>query len=124
MSESLCELSLHSRDKTNSKTRKTTDQNKKKKKNDDSKSDENPMDPENDTKDEDILPKKKSRGIYYNPLLYCTSATGKTYYLKYFRAYSYDHRMLLNDDYGACLSMSYVSSPCQLGSNDPTELDL
>ena len=62
------------------------------------------MVPENDTKeDEDILlgtPKKKSRGIYYNPLLYCTSSTGKTYYFKYFRAYPYDHRMLLNDDYG------------------------
>ena len=103
MSELLCELSLNSRDKTNSKTKKKTDQNKKKK-NDDSKSDENPMDPENDTKkDEDILlgtPKKKSRGIYYNPLLYCISSTGKTYYFKYFRAYPYDHRLLLNDDYG------------------------
>ena len=31
MSDSLCELSLHSRDKTNSKTKKKTDQNNKKK---------------------------------------------------------------------------------------------
>ena len=45
-------------------------------------------------------PKKKSRGIYYNPLLYCTSSTGQTYYFKYFKAYPYDHRMLVNDDYG------------------------
>ena len=41
-------------------------------------------------------PKKKSRGIW----LYCTSSTGKIYSFKYFKAYPYDHRMLLNDDYG------------------------
>ena len=103
MSESLCELYLHSGDKTNSKPKIKTDQNKKKK-NDDSKSDENPMDLEVNIKEgEDILldtPKRKSGGFYYNPLLYCTSSTGKTYYFKYFRAYPYDHRMLLNDDYG------------------------
>ena len=102
MSESLCEPSLHSRDKPNSKTQKKSDQKKKK---NDSKPDETPMDLEVDTKEDEsrILlgtPKKESRGIYYNPLLYCTSSTGKTYYFKYFKAYPYDHRMLLNDDYG------------------------
>ena len=102
MSESLSELSLHPRDKLNSKTQKKSDQEKKK---NDSKPDDTPMDLEIDTKEEEsrILlgtPKKQSRGIYYNPLLYCTSSTGKTYYFKYFKAYPYDHRMLINDDYG------------------------
>ena len=63
------------------------------------------MDLEVDTKEDESrtqlgTPKKKSRGIYYNPLLYCTSSTSKTYYFKYFKAYPYDQRMLLNDDYG------------------------
>ena len=102
MSESLCEPSLHSRDKPNSKTQKKNDQKKKKY---DSKPEETPMDLEVDTKEDEsrILvgtPKKEGRGIYYNPLLYCTSSTGKTYYFKYFKAYPYDYRMLLNDDYG------------------------
>ena len=104
MSKSPCEPSLHSRDiKTNPKTQKA-DQKGEKKKND-SKPDESPMDLEDKTKGDECrillgTPKRKSRGIYYNPLLYCTSPTGKTYYFKYFRTYPYDHRMLLNDDYG------------------------
>ena len=102
MSESLCELSLHSRDNPNSTTQKRSNQEKKK---NDSKPDDTPMDLEVDTKDDGsrILlgtPKRKSRGIYYNPLLYCTSSTSKTYYFKYFKAYPYDQRMLLHNDYG------------------------
>ena len=56
------------------------------------------------------LTPKKMKEVYYWTLLkrkvevstrlYCTSSTGKTYYFKYFKAYPYDHRMLLNDDYG------------------------
>ena len=99
MSESLCEPSLHSRDNPNSTTQRKSDQKKKK---NDSKPGDTPMDLEVDTKEDEsrILldtPKKKSGGIYYNPLLYCTSSTGKTYYFKYFKAYPYDHRMLLNE---------------------------
>ena len=100
MSKSPCAPSLHSRD---TKTNPKADQKGEKKRNN-NKPDEAPMDLKDVTKEyEDILlgtPKKKSRGIYYNPLLYCTNSTGKTYYFKYFRAYPYDHRMLLNDDYG------------------------
>ena len=102
MSESLCVLSLHSRDNLNSKIQKRSDQKKKK---NDSKPDEPPMDIELDNKEDEsrillATPKKSSRGIYYNPLFYCPSSIGKTYYFKYFKAYPYDHRMLLNDDYG------------------------
>ena len=100
MSESLCEPSLHSRDSSKSKstTQRKGDQRKKK---NDSKPDGIPIDLEVGTKEDErsILldtPKKKSRGIW----LYCTSSTGKTYSFKYFKAYPYDHRMLLNDDYG------------------------
>ena len=100
MSESLCEPSLHSRDSSKSKSTTQKESDQKKKKND-SKPDDTPMDLEVDTKEDEsrILlgtPKKKSRGIW----LYCTSSTGKTYSFKYFKAYPYDHRMLLNDDYG------------------------
>ena len=102
MSESLCELSLHSRDNPKSTTPRKSDQKMKK---NDSKSDDTLMDLEVDTKEDEsrILlstPEKKSRGIYYNPLLYCTSSTGKNYYFMFFKAYPYDHRILLNDDYG------------------------
>ena len=108
MSESLCELSLHSRDKSKSKstTQRKSDQKKKKH---DSKPDDTPMDLEVDPKKMKEVyywstPKKKSRGIW----LYCTSSTGKTYYFKYFKAYPYDHRMLLNDDYGEPIKCQYL----------------
>ena len=100
MSESLCEASLHSRDsfKCKSTTQKESEQKKKK---NDSKPDDTPMDLEVDTKEDKSrmllgTPKKTNRGIW----LYCTSSTGKIYSFKYFKAYPYDHRMLLNDDYG------------------------
>ena len=100
MSESVCEPSLHSRDKSKSKStnQKVSDQ---KKNNNDSKSDDTPMNLEVDTKDDKSrnslgTPKKKNRGIW----LYCTSSTGELYSFKYFKAYPHDHRMLLNDDYG------------------------
>ena len=98
MSESLCEPSLHSRDKSKSTTQKKSTQKKKK---NDSKPDNTPMDLEVDTKEDESriplgTPKKESRGIW----LYCTSSTGKTYYFKYFKAYPCDHKMLLNNDYG------------------------
>ena len=44
--------------------------------------------------------KKKSRGHYYNPLVYHTNVTGKTYYYQYFKPYSHDYRMLQNDEKG------------------------
>ena len=98
MSESLCEPSLHSRDKCQSKSTTQKENDQKKKKND-SKPDDTPMNLEVDTKDESRMllgtPKKKNRGIW----LYCTSSTGKTYSFKYFKAYPHDYRMLLNDDY-------------------------
>ena len=91
MSKSLHESSLHSRDTRNNtsyKIQEKADQKGKKKRNN-NKPDETPMGLRDDPKeDEDILlgtPRKKSRGIYYNPLLYYTSSTGKTYYSKYFR---------------------------------------
>ena len=75
------------------------------KKKNDSKPDETPMDLEDDIKEDEsrILlgtPKRKSRGIYYNPLVYCTSSTGKIYYFKYFKTYPHDHRMLQNNQKG------------------------
>ena len=98
MSESVCESSLHSRDSSKSMTQKESDQ---KKNNNDSKPDDTPMNLEVDTKEDKSrnslgTSKKKNRGIW----LYCTSSTGKLYSFKYFKAYPYDHRMLLNDDYG------------------------
>ena len=100
MSASICEPSLHSRDKSKSKStnQKVSDQ---KKNNNDSKPDDTPMNLEVDTKEDKSrnslgTPKKKNRGIW----LYCTSSTGKLYSFKYFKAYPHDHRMLLNDDYG------------------------
>ena len=98
MSESLCEPSLHSRDKSKSTTQRKSDQTKKK---NDSKPDDIPMDLEVETKEDESrmllgTPKKKNRGIW----LYCTSSTSKTYSFKYFKAYPHDNRMLLNDDYG------------------------
>ena len=101
MSESVCEPSLHSRDKSKSKsaTQKESEQEQKKKKND-SKPNDTPMDLEIDTKeDEKRIPLSttmKEKGIW----LYCTSTKGKTYYFKYFKAYAGDHRMLVKDDYG------------------------
>ena len=100
VSESLCEPSLHSRDKSKSKFTTQKDSDQKKKKND-SKPDDTPMNLEVDTKEDKSrmllgTPKKINRGIW----LYCTSSTGKTYSFKYFKAYPHDHRMLLNDDYG------------------------
>ena len=43
---------------------------------------------------------KKSRGFHYNPLVYHTNVTGKTYYYQYFKTYSHDYRMLQKDDKG------------------------
>ena len=44
--------------------------------------------------------RKKSRGHYYNPLVYHTNVTGKTYYYQYFKTYSHDYRMLQTDEKG------------------------
>ena len=99
MSESVCEPSLHSRDKSKSKSATQKESEQKKKKND-SKPDDTLMDLEIDTKeDENRIPLSttmKEKGIW----LYCTSTKGKTYYFKYFKAYAGDHRMLVKDDYG------------------------
>ena len=99
MSESMCEPSLHSRDKAKPKSATQKESEQKKMKND-SKLDDTPMDLEIDTKeDEKRIPLSttmKEKGIW----LYCTSTKGKTYYFKYFKAYAGDHRMLVKDDYG------------------------
>ena len=42
----------------------------------------------------------KSRGYYYNPLVFHTNVTGKTYYYQYFKPSSHDYRMLQNDEKG------------------------
>ena len=44
--------------------------------------------------------KRRSRGHYYNPLVYYKSNIGKTYYYQYFKPYSYDYRMLQNNEKG------------------------
>ena len=107
MSESVCEPSLHSRDKSEAKStnQKVSYQ---KKNNNDSKPDDAPMNLEVDTKEDKSrnslgTPKKKNRGIW----LYCTSSTGKLYAFKYFKAYPYDHRMLVKDDYGEPIRCHY-----------------
>ena len=85
MFESMCEPSLHSRDKSKSKspTQMECEQNKKK---NDSKTDDTPMNLEVDTKeDENKIPLSttmKEKGIW----LYCTDTKGKTYYFKYFHS--------------------------------------
>ena len=45
-------------------------------------------------------PRRISRGHYYNPLVYYKGNKGKTYYYQYFKPYSYDFRMLQNDEKG------------------------
>ena len=99
MFESMCEPSLHSRDKDKSKSATQKESEQKKMKND-SKPDDTPMDLEIDTKEDEnritLSTTMKEKGIW----LYCTSTKGKTYYFKYFKAYAGDHRMLVKDDYG------------------------
>ena len=45
---------------------------------------------------------KKSRGYYYNPLLYYKRNIDKTYYYKYFKSYSHDHRLLISNNQCQC----------------------
>ena len=107
-SVSLCDSSLHSR---HTKTIHSEDQrNEQKKKNGNNKNEPSPMDFDDSNKadDEDYKPddkpkgktKRRSRGHYYNPLVYHKSNIGKTYYYQYFKPYSYDYRMLQNNEKG------------------------
>ena len=100
--------SLHSRD-TN--TIHSKDQrNDQKEKNGNNKDEPSPMDfDDNDKADNknnkpDDKPegktRKRSRGHYYNPLVYYKGNKGKTYFYQYFKPYSYDYRMLQNDEKG------------------------
>ena len=41
--------------------------------------------------------RQKSRGHYYNPLVYYIGVTDKTYYYQYFKPYSHDYRKLKNE---------------------------
>ena len=70
---------------------------------DEGKTEDNPMDLE-DNKTVKLKAEGKTRnkkkGIIYNPLVYHTNTTGKTYYYKYFKTYAYDYRMLQNDEQG------------------------
>ena len=45
-------------------------------------------------------PRRKSKGHYYNPLVYYKGNKDKTYYYQYFKPYSYDFRMLQKDEKG------------------------
>ena len=61
----------------------------------DNKSDESKLDQDGETK-------KKSRDHYYNPLVYYTNVTGKTYYFQYFKPYSHEYRLLKNETECQC----------------------
>ena len=106
MSESLHDSTLHSRDTTMNKILSKNQSNEQKKKNGDNITEENPMDFDKDNKtNKNSLngkTKKKSRGHYYNPLVYYTNVTGKTYYFQYFKAYSHDYRLLKNETECQC----------------------
>ena len=99
VSESPRESSLHSRD-TNI-IHSKNQRNEQKKKNGNNKNEASPMDLGDDnnktyeSKSEGKT-RKKSRCHYYNPLVYHTNVTGKTYYYQYFKTYSHDYRMLQN----------------------------
>ena len=101
VSESLHDSSLHSRDTTiiQSKNQRKAQN----KKSGDNKTEENPMNFDADNKsdegksEQDGKTRKKSRGHYYNPLVYYTNVTGKTYYFQYFKPYSHDYRLLKNE---------------------------
>ena len=44
--------------------------------------------------------RRRSRGHYYNHLVYYKGNKGKTYFYQYFKPYTYDYRMLHNDEKG------------------------
>ena len=64
--------------------------------------DSNKADGENNELDDKTegKPRRKSRGHYYNLLVYYKCNKGKTYYYQYFKPYSYDFRMLQKDEKG------------------------
>ena len=108
-SVSLCESSLHSRD--NPTKHSINQRNDQKEENGNNKNapmdfdDRNKADGaggENNRPDDKTegKPRRISRGHYYNPLVYCNRHKGKTYYYQYFKPYSYDFRMLQNDEKG------------------------
>ena len=105
VSESLHDSSLHSRD-TNT-IHSENQRNGQKKMSGDNHNEESPMDLGDDSNKTNEnkgngKTEKKSRGYYYNPLVYHTSVTGKTYYYQYFKPYSHDHRMLKAEQSREC----------------------
>ena len=72
-------------------------------KNGNNKDEPSPMDFDGSSKADDKpegKPRRRSRGHYYNPLVYYKGNKGKTYFYQYFNPYSYDYRMLQNDEKG------------------------
>ena len=112
------ESSLHSRDKTTTKTQQTDQKrkkkNKKKNKNrDPDETDETPMvlDDENN-KNSDVVSKKR-KGISYYPLLTYKRNIDKTFYYKYFRPYSHDYRRLRMEEECQCPKGELHSTKCE-----------
>ena len=106
VSESLEDSSLHFRDTiTIQSENQWKPQNKK---SDDNKTEENPINfdagnkSDENKSDQDGETKKKSRGHYYNPLVYYTNVASKTYYFQYFKPYSHDYRLLKNETECQC----------------------
>lgn len=71
---------------------------------------EDPMN--SDETEADGVMYKKSRGYYYNPLLYYKRNLDKTFYYQYFKPYSHDHRMLMGDEDCQCPRGRLHDSKC------------
>ena len=96
LSESVGDSSLHSRDFDHTYSQ---DQ-----KNEQNNSEEEPKN-HDENKDEGIMCGiigKKNRGYYYSPILFYRRNIDKTYYHRYFKPYSYEHRMLKMDHECQC----------------------
>ena len=110
MSKSLHEPSLHSREKTNSKTQQT-DQKKKKNNSKPDETDETPMVLDEDNKDGNVVPKKRN-GFSYYPLLTYKRNIDKTFYYKYFRPYPYYYRRLRMEEDCQCPKGKIHNTKC------------
>ena len=76
--------------------------------------DSNKVDDENNRPDNktDGKTRRKSRGHYYNSIVYYTNVTGKTYYFQYFKPYSHDYRLLKRETECQCPRAEIHFSKC------------